>query len=68
MAVFLILIQFSIIISKLSDRSKNLAQELSLLKFEIEKYQKQNIKDKTEKTKTKAKTDKSEEWRAESEE
>jgi len=36
MAIFLILIQFSIIISKLADNNKTLAQEIALLKFEIE--------------------------------
>ena len=37
MAVFLILIEFSIIISKLADKNKSLAQEIGLLRFEIEK-------------------------------
>ena len=32
MAIFLILIEFSIIISKLSDKNKSLAQEIGLLK------------------------------------
>ena len=37
LAVFLILIEFSIIISKLSERNKILAQEIGLLHMEIEK-------------------------------
>lgn len=37
MAIFLILIEFSIIISKLADKNKSLAQEIGLLKFEMEK-------------------------------
>jgi len=37
MAIFMILIQFSIIISKLSDGNKSLIQEIGLLKHEIEK-------------------------------
>ena len=37
MAVFLILIEFSIIISKLSDMNKTLAQEIGILKQEVEK-------------------------------
>jgi hypothetical protein len=37
LAVFLILIEFSIIISKLSERNKNLTQEIGLLKLEIRK-------------------------------
>jgi len=37
MAVFVILIQFSIIISKLADNNRQLAQEHSLLKLEFEK-------------------------------
>ena len=37
MAVFLILIEFSIIISKLSDKNKTLAQEIGILKQELEK-------------------------------
>ncbi|MDD3051748.1 MAG: DUF2304 domain-containing protein [Candidatus Cloacimonetes bacterium] len=36
MAVFLILIQFSVIISKLSEENKKLAQEIGLLKKEME--------------------------------
>jgi len=36
MAVFLILIQFSVIISKLSEENKKLAQELGLMKKEME--------------------------------
>ncbi|NQT78527.1 MAG: DUF2304 domain-containing protein [Bacteroidetes bacterium] len=37
MAIFLILIEFSIIISKLADKNKSLAQEIGLLKLEMEK-------------------------------
>lgn len=37
LAIFLILIEFSIIISKLAEKNKTLAQEMALLKFEIEK-------------------------------
>ncbi len=40
-SIFLILIEFSVIISKLSDRNKNLAQELGLLKHEVEKLKKE---------------------------
>ncbi len=40
MAIFMILIQFSIIISKLSDTNKTLCQEVGLLKLEIEKLKK----------------------------
>jgi len=36
LAIFLILIEFSRIISQLTDRSINLAQEIALLKMEIE--------------------------------
>jgi hypothetical protein len=39
MGIFLILIQFSVIISQLSEDRKNLAQEIALLKREIEKSQ-----------------------------
>jgi hypothetical protein len=35
MAVFMILVQFSIIISKLSEQNKRLIQEIGLLKMEI---------------------------------
>lgn len=37
LAIFLILIEFSIIISQLSDKNKVLAQEMALLKNEVEK-------------------------------
>lgn len=37
LAIFLILIEFSVIISKLSERNKNLAQEVGIIKQEIEK-------------------------------
>jgi hypothetical protein len=40
MAIFLILIEFSIIISKLSNKNKTLAQEIGLMKYEIEKLKK----------------------------
>jgi len=36
-AVFLILIEFSVIISKLSERNKSLAQEIGLLRMEVER-------------------------------
>ena len=39
-ALLLILIEFSIIISKLSDKIKNLAQEIGILKMEIDKMKK----------------------------
>ena len=39
MAIFLILIEFSIIISKLSDKNKSLAQEIGLLKHRLEKLE-----------------------------
>lgn len=39
-AIFLILIQFSVIISKLSDKNDKLIQEIALLKGEFEKRQK----------------------------
>lgn len=39
-AVFLILIEFSIIISKLSDRNKTLTQEIAILKQEVLQLQK----------------------------
>ena len=41
MAVFIILIQFSIIISRLSETNKTLCQEIGLLKFEIENLKKE---------------------------
>ena len=37
LAIFMILIEFSIIISKLSDKIKNLAQDIGILKMEIDK-------------------------------
>lgn len=40
LAIFMILIEFSIIISKLSDKIKNLAQEIGILKMENEKLKK----------------------------
>ncbi len=39
MAVILILIEFSIIISKLSDKNKTLAQEIGILKQELKELQ-----------------------------
>jgi hypothetical protein len=43
MAIFFILIQFSVIISRLSDKNKTLAQDLALLKFEIGKLKKEML-------------------------
>jgi hypothetical protein len=40
MAIFLILIEFSIIISKLSNKNKSLAQEIALLRERLEKLEK----------------------------
>ena len=40
LAIFLILIEFSIIISKLSEKNKILAQEVAILKLEIENLRK----------------------------
>ncbi|MDZ7740348.1 MAG: DUF2304 domain-containing protein [Bacteroidota bacterium] len=37
MAIFIIMIEFSMIISKLADTNKNLAQEVGILKEELEK-------------------------------
>lgn len=39
-AIFLILIQFSVIISKLTEENKKLSQEIGLLKLEVEKMRK----------------------------
>lgn len=39
MAIFLILIEFSIIISKLADKNKTLAQEIGILRQELKKMQ-----------------------------
>ena len=44
MAVFLILIEFSIIISKLSNKNKSLAQEIALLKQRLENIEEVNSK------------------------
>jgi len=41
LAYFFILIQFSTIISRLSDRNKNLTQEIGLLKMEMDKIKNQ---------------------------
>lgn len=48
MAVFLILIEFSIIISNLADKNKVLAQEIGLLRLEI-KQLKEKVRKKKEK-------------------
>lgn len=42
MAIFLILIQFSVIISKLSETNKTLVQEIALLKQKIDRDTKKN--------------------------
>lgn len=44
MAIYLILIQFSVIISKLSEHNKQLAQQLGIHKFECEKKEKKEEK------------------------
>ena len=44
MAVFLILIEFSIIISKLSDKNKTLAQEIGILRQKIKEMQDSRLK------------------------
>jgi len=41
MAIFMILVQFSIIISKLSDTNKSLCQEIGLLKLEVDNLKNQ---------------------------
>lgn len=46
LAIFLILIEFSIIISKLSEKNKLLAQEVALLKYEIELIKTEKKEDK----------------------
>ncbi|MDP8200615.1 MAG: DUF2304 domain-containing protein [Candidatus Tenebribacter burtonii] len=40
LAIFLILIQFSVIISKLSEENKKLSQEMGLMKLEMEELKK----------------------------
>ena len=45
MAVFLILIEFSIILSRLADKNKSLAQEIGLIKHALENIE-QGIKNK----------------------
>ena len=45
LAIFLILIEFSRIISKLTDRTKTLSQELGILKMELEEMKKMANKD-----------------------
>jgi len=52
MAVFLILIEFSIIISRLSDKNKVLAQEIALLRLEIRKLKKKKKVKKQEESTT----------------
>lgn len=42
MAIFLILIEFSIIISKLADKNKSLAQEIGMLKERLKKIEKRS--------------------------
>ncbi len=51
MAIFLILIEFSIIISKLADKNKSLAQEIGLLKQRLKKIEerKEKIEERKEK-------------------
>ncbi len=48
MAVFLILIEFSIIISKLADKNKSLAQEIGLIKHELDKMKKKEDRTRNE--------------------
>ncbi len=43
-AMFLILIQFSIVISKLSENNKKISQELGLLKMEMEQLRKKQTR------------------------
>ncbi len=50
MAVFLILIEFSIIISKLADKNKSLAQEIGLLKHRLENIEQGRDEDRRPKT------------------
>jgi DNA-binding Xre family transcriptional regulator len=45
LSIFFILIQFSVVISKLAEGNKNLIQEVGILKAELKKLQLQ-IKDK----------------------
>lgn len=47
MAIFLIMIEFSMIISKLADKNKNLAQEIAMLHYEIEKMRQEISKTST---------------------
>ncbi len=47
-AVFLILIEFSIIISKLSDKNKTLIQEIGMIKQELKKLQEEEKEDQEE--------------------
>lgn len=44
MSIFFILLQFSTVISKLTEQNKNLIQEIGILKFEIKKFEKKNKK------------------------
>lgn len=48
-AIFLILIQFSVIISKLTNENKKLSQEVGLMKFEIEELNREKIHAKRDK-------------------
>jgi len=47
LAIFLILIQFSVIISGLSDKNDRLIQEVALLKEKIESFSKERNRDKS---------------------
>ncbi|MCF8235836.1 MAG: DUF2304 domain-containing protein [Bacteroidales bacterium] len=47
MAIFVIMIEFSTIISKISESNKNLAQDLGLLKEELDKLKNKNTKEET---------------------
>ncbi|MCF7814783.1 MAG: DUF2304 domain-containing protein [Candidatus Cloacimonetes bacterium] len=42
LAIFLILIQFSIVISKLSEENKKLSQEMGIMKLEVEELKKRD--------------------------
>ncbi len=53
MAVFVILIQFSVIISKMSERNKKLNQEVGILKMEMEEMKERGEKRETKREKRK---------------
>ncbi len=53
-AVFLILIEFSIIISKLSDKNKTVVQEIGILKQELKKLQEEDKEIKEDHTEDKS--------------